>query len=527
MDELGKMLGETLLNAGAAAERAGKTYVPFEAMIGVGSWDSARDWLKRNFVDNETERKRKADALERDEFFENRGDMYMERLVERAYADDDNRRLRKALIPVTKWNNVIFRIVDEKATVYSEPARRRIAADDERYQAFLELISLDEIMGELNRLLVLHEDVWVQYRVRDAGGGRRAPAVDVTSPALFWAIHKPTDPTLHIATLLDQKPSYLDPKETDHHFRLWTPYETIALDGKLCIIDREFWPLGRMPGFVASTRPAAGKQRLLALSPFADVVAAHKGVWMQDILLFKESKSANKQTYVSGDTSQAAMGQQGDTESEVFLPDGVNVQAIDRGMELGQFRDNGDYIMERAGANHGLPPSVMHHRDSSSGAEVHLRRLPLRELRKKQIPVMRRTERELAEVQSLVNAIDFDEYAFDMEGWGVDFGEVQQPLTEQERDAVFEKRRKLRLRSTLEEELARNPDLRNDKAEAMERVKERIDDETKLLAKEHELQRMNGGLGSELGDNTPEQNGAEGRAVAVDDDGLEDDDEAA
>jgi hypothetical protein len=212
------------------------------------------------------------------------------------------------------------------------------------------------------------------------------------------------------------------------------------------------------------------------------------------VLLVKESKSATKQLAVTGDTSTATLGQSSDTETELVLPEGVTTSSIDRGMDLAQFRDNADHILERAAANHGLPPSVLHHRDSSSGQEIHLRRIPLRELRRQRIPVMRGVERDLADLQARINASELPEYTFAIEGWRIDFGEVQQPLTEAEQDAVFEKRRQLGVTDTIEELMRRNPDLTSEQAEEV--LKKHIAVETNRVFLMRSLQAMSGAMGT-------------------------------
>jgi hypothetical protein len=258
-------------------------------------------------------------------------------------------------------------------------------------------------------------------------------------------------------------------------------------------------PLGRLPGVLASVRPATAKGRLLDECPSSDLVAAHEHIWFLNVLSLKESKSANKQAYLTGDTSSATFGQSADTEREVVLPEGVTVTVVDRGMDLAQFRESADHVLERAAANHGLPPSVLHQQDSSSGAEIHLRRIPLRELRRKRIPILRRIEKQIAEIQSAVNANDLSEYAFSAEGWSVDFGEVQQPLTESEADAVFEKRRQLGLTNTLAEIMRRNPDLRSPE-EAIEVLDANIEAETLRIAKMKEMLAMSGSMGASTED---------------------------
>jgi hypothetical protein len=254
-----------------------------------------------------------------------------------------------------------------------------------------------------------------------------------------------------------------------------------------------------LPGVLASTRPASAKGRLLEESPAADLVAAHETIWFLNVLQIKESKSANNQTYISGDTSAATMGQSSDTEREVILPEGTTIQSVNRGMDIKQFRDNADHVLERAAANHGIPPALLHQQGASSGAEIHLRRIPLRELRRKRIPIMRRIERLLAEIQSAVNANDLPELAFSVEGWSIDFGEVQQPLTAVEEDVVFEKRRQLGMTNTLEEIRRRNPDLKTlEEAEAV--LKANVEIETMRIAMMKAMLAMSGSMGASTED---------------------------
>jgi hypothetical protein len=317
--------------------------------------------------------------------------------------------------------------------------------------------------------------------------------VDVTPPHLFSAVAHPSDPTMLVAIVIHQTPSSNGAPIHAPHYRVWSADETYQLDGAARMISStlEANPIGRLPGVLASTVPAMAKGRLLADDPGSDLVAAHLSVVFQNVLLLKESKSANRQNYLTGDTSAAVTGQAADTETDAQLPEGVSVQTVDRGMDLAQFRDNADHMLERAAANHGLPPSVLHHRDASSGAEIELRRIPIREIRKQQIMVMRRVERELAEVQSAINAIDRPDLAFSTEGWSIDFGEVQQPLTERERDEAFEKRRQLGLTDTVEEIMRRDPDLRT-RAAAEEVLGDHIIAEESRVRTMQNLQRMNG-----------------------------------
>jgi hypothetical protein len=488
------------------------------------SWEGVGTFLQNQYIANPLESARRAEAQKRDELYEKKGDRYIRALVDIAFKDKLTNELRADLISWAKWNNFIGRVINEKATVYSAPARRHVSKDDATYQQFCERISIDSVMREVNRLLVLHEDVWIQYRVRqsprmtkDAAGeavAEREPVVDIVSPSSFWAIAHPRDRTMLIGIILDQRTP--DAKPTDPAFRVWTDDETFMLDGESRVISTsvEPWPLGRMPGVLASLRIPGTKVGLLAECPNADLVAAHEAIWFQNLLLLKESKSANRSTYASGDMAQATLGQSADTERETFVPEGTTITSIDRGLDLSQFRDNASAIADDAGANHGLPPTVRRQADATSGAEIYLRRIPLSELRIEQIPTMRRVELALVMVFAMVNKDDLPNFSFDASEWSMDFGEIQQPLTEAERDQVFEKRRQLLLTDTLEELMRRNPDLKTPEAADAE-LMTHISREVVRVVATQALQRLNGGTSSAPGDPTPQDNGATGQAAAA------------
>jgi hypothetical protein len=466
--------------------------------LGMGdqaSWTYVGEYLRDHYIKNSADMARRTEAMKRESYHEGGGDEHIKRFIMIAFEDPLVRKLRSDLVCQAKWNNVLRRVSHELATVYSEPATRKVK-DGDSYRDFLDLLDIDTIMREVDQKLVVHGDVWIQYRVRRE---TKEPVLDVVTPAMFWAVAHPQDQTQLLAIVLDQTPSRVT--RVTPCYRVWTADETFQLDHECRVIVSSAEPnaLGRLPGVLASLRPPTAKGKLLDDSPSSDLVAAHEMIWFQNVLLVKESKSANKQTYASGDVSAAAVGQSGDTEREVILPEGVQVQAIDRGMDLSQFRENADHALERAAANHGLPPSVLHQRDASSGAEIHLRRIPLRELRRKRIPIMRRIERQLAEIQAAVNSNDLPEFAFNVEGWGIDFGEVQQPLTEAEADAVFEERRRLGLTNTLDELIKRNPDLR-DREEAKKVLEDNIALETARVAEMRKLQAMSGEMGSSTED---------------------------
>ncbi len=468
-------------------------------ILGMGSqasWTYVGEHIRDCYIKGDDAKARRSEAVKRDAYHEGGGDEYIKRFIYLAFEDALTRRLRSDLVCQAKWNNVLKRVARELATVYSKPATRHIANDDAQYKTFCDLVGMDAVMRELDRKLVVHDDVWIQYRVQKE---TRKPVVDVITPAMFWAVCHPQDRTQLIAIVLDQTPDRVT--RVTPCYRVWTASETFALDQECRVIvsSLEENSLGRLPGVLVSMRPASTKGQLLTESPAADLAAAHEAIWFQNVLLIKESKSANKQTYLSGDVSRAAMGQSSDTEREVVLPEGVTVQAVDRGMDLTQFRDTADHIVDRAAANYNLPPSLIRQGDVSSGAELDARAAPLNKIREERVPVMRSAERELAQIQSAVNANDLPEYAFNTDGWGINFGEVQQALTESERDAVFEKRRQLGLTNTIKEIMDRDPDLRSPD-DAVRVLEANIAAETLRIAMMKEMLAMSGSMGASTED---------------------------
>ncbi len=474
------------------------------------SWQRVRNLLSEGYRNNQAEQLRRAEAQKRDDFYGGGGNKYIEALVDSAFDNEEARRWRKKLVPAAKWNNVIARVANEKASVYKRPPRRSVAGDanDRAYRALQAAVGLDQVMREIDRRLALHDDVWVQFSIRPGDDGAAEPVVYVTSPAHFWAVCHPSDRTRLAAVVLD-----LGTGGSDHrrpHYLAVSDTEVFYLDRDLAYVPGSWTtPVGgrAVSGFIASTRTPGVKaaEGMLAASPCADLVAAHEAVWLQNVMLIKESASVNTQTYLTGDLSSATQGQTSDTKTEVVLPEGVSVQAVSRGVDLTQYTASADHMLERAGANHCLPPSVLHHRDSSSGEEIHLRRIPLRELREERIPFLRRIEKRLAAIMSSMST-GLDGMAFTMDGWAIDFAEVQAPLTEAERLAVFETERRLFLTSTVEEERRRKPDLESD-AQAWAAIERRIVAETRRVVEQRELMALNYGVESSP-DSTPGNSGS-------------------
>ena len=488
--------------------------------------------LKTFYVENKDETARRAHCSLLDQFYEGCGEDEMARVIAAMWKDKKNqdRRLEVMRAGVTGFNNVIARAAQEQATVYSEPPRRSVAdpASNELYQAFQDEVGQNDAMRELDRMLARHEDALLWYRVRITPTGEREPLLEVISPASFWAIAHPKDRTLLVGIIFDQRMPMAKPE--DPSYRVWTDDQTFVMNGKCEIFASsvESWPIGVMPGVLCSTRKPGSKATLLAQRPSADLLELQRYVQLQNLNIAKESISVNKQAYITGDVSATVMGQSADTDTEVFLGEGVTVSVVDRGVDLDIYQKAATYAVDWCMSNHGLPPSVLHQQDASSGAEIEMRRIPIRELRKQRIPVMRRIESKIVRIMAMVNGAregldedgqpallpgDLGDFAFSPEGFSIDFGEIQQPMTRTEENAAFEQERRLGLTSNYRELMRRNPDLKTiDEARAEQKAI--IAEATEVVAEQKDLMALNGSLNSAVGEKTPQQNRADGQAAA-------------
>jgi hypothetical protein len=471
------------------------------------------DYLKKYYVENPAETARMCHARLLDDFYEGKGDEEMDRVIGLLWTDPRNAARRRAVLQagLDKYDNVLARIAREKATVYAEPARRSVGNDtNDKFQSLVKRLNPDAVMTELDIKLAVHEDALLWYRVREKPTGEREPVIDVVSPASFWAIHHPYDRTLLVGIILDQRMPMAS--DASPAFRVWTDDQTFVMNGKCEIFQGsiEAWPLGRMPGVLCSMRRPGSKPTLLSACPSTDLLSAQKAVRLQDLNLAKESISKNKQSIAQGDLSSATMGQTSDSDGFINVPDGVSVTSLDQGVDTQVYHDAAERAADSAGANHGVPPSLRSQQDASSGAEIEMRRLPIREIRKKRIPVFRAIEGEFWPIVAMVNsqrqavnangapvqvAGDLPNFAFDATGFGIDFGEVDQILTEQERDVVFETRRRLGLTNTLEEIRKRNPDIQDD-TEAMKVLLTNVDVETQRVVAMKDLLAISGSMGA-------------------------------
>jgi len=455
-------------------------------------WDAVGHWLRTHYF-GEAEKARIAMAKRRHELYSSGGDADMCDFLGQVVRDPSVLQRRRDWVEKAKFNNVIRRIVNELSMVYSEPAQRRVEDRDDAYQELQRTCRQHEMFQRVNRWGNLHRNLAVGFRVRVDSGGRRVPVIDVVAPDAFRAVAHPFDPTRLVALIFDLK--YVSDRNDLPGHLVWTDRESFYMTREGYVLTETVVPHGfeRMPWILFALEPPAGG--LLDSRTGEDLVAAHRSVWFEMILLLKESKSATKQTILTGDVGGVSRHQALDSETPIELADGVAVNTVDMSMDLSMFSTTARTIFETAAANYGIPPSLLSHAGTQSADARELMRAPLKELRKEQLVYFRQFEREFASIQSMVLERDMPELAFGMGGWRVDFAESETPLSPKEELEVFEHARRLGLTNTLSELMRRNPDL--DAAGALVQLQDNVKLETLRNELMRPLQEISGSMGAD------------------------------
>jgi hypothetical protein len=447
----------------------------------------------------QAERDRNARHRLRDELYADGGVKYMCSVIDKVFEDPKVRELRKQWVPFARFNNVMKRIVSDCSTVYQAPATRAVDGEDEnaKYQALLTELRFDEYMAQVDRMLTLHQAVLVGFRVRELPDGTREPVVDIATPSIVRAITHPTDTKLVVGwmirveykthrTNLLRAPAWI----------VWTDHERFHLDEQCHVIESTYveHELGICPWVPVTA--AVDQAGFFPGEAGEDLVAAQVAIWMANVLLLKESKSATKQPMISGDTSAMAKNQIADTEVPIVAPDGVSITTIDMSMDTTMFTRAADHVLERLANNYGMSLAMVTHQGVQSAEARRLMAEPLKALRAQRHRFLRPFEKRFAIVQSKVLAKDDPARAFDPAGWREDFGEALVTPSETEKLAVFEKKRGMGLDNSIAYLMRDNPDLTFEQAAAI--VIENIDVETWRNRQMRPLQQISGSLGAAL-----------------------------
>ena len=245
------------------------------------------------------------------------------------------------------------------------------------------------------------------------------------------------------------------------------------------------------------------------------MVAGHIAIWVQNILLLKESKSATKQSVIGGDGTAMSRGQAADSETPLELADGQNVTTVDMSMDLSMFRDTADHVLHHLAQNYGMSPALIQHQGVQSAEARDLMRWPLKKFRRQQRTPMRRFEKHMATVMAAVCRVDMPELAFSADGWRMEFAESETPLDPISEMTLFEMRRKAGVDNTVLFLQRRFPGLATE--DALKMIEENVAVETTRNILMRPLMQISGSMGAEQKapeDEEPEGDGDEQKSGA-------------
>lgn len=486
----------------------------------------------REHYNSDAEKDRNNRHALRDELYRDGGIAEMNKVIDALFQDNDVRKLRKAIVPYARFNNALKRIVNEMSTVYSEPPRRLVAdkqpeivegqparpaetPNNDKYQTVLEDVRMDERMVEVGRLLNLHRALLVGFRVRmltPGPDGEREPVIDIATPANVRAVTHPNDDAFVIGWLVrtcykTAKPGDFRPKWT-----LWTDHESVQLTEDMDAIPETYalHDFGVCPWVPVTLGPPGSG--FWPGSEGEDMVSGHLTIWIENVLLVKESKSATKQAVLTGDGTATARGQMIDSEGTGELADGQSMNVIDRSMDLDLFKSTADHVLQHLAQNYGMSPALISHQGVQSAEARELMRMPLREIRRQQQVPLRRFEKRFALVMAAVLAVDLPALAFDPTGWRIEFAESETPLSPMDEQVLFEKRRAAGVDNTVAFLMRKYPGLTHEGA--LEMIEQNVLVETERNRMMRPLMQISGSMGAKTppGDNDVTDHNAEHNA---------------
>ena len=434
--------------------------------------DNMTRHLREHYIDNRAETARRKLTRKRIDLYKDKGEPYFAEMIDDKFKNLRNREQRKKFIEISMYQNLTKRIVREISAVYSEPAKRTVksTAMNERYQVLQKNLHMDRRMRLGNQMTNLCNEsvVWFDKVLT----GR--PKVRVVTPDNFWAVAHPNDPTELAALIFDRYPSGALATETTPRYIVLTDDEHFALNdsGRLIRGTRQPHGLSRMPAIlVHRTEPDTC---LLDANPGKDITAGHEALALMNIMLLKHQKSGTKQAVASGDLGDMPMGQQMDEEHILNAPEGVVLSTLDLGANPESYITTARSIIKQIAANYGIPESVFDlSYQATSGFEIELKRSSLKEIRNDQIVDWRPVEADLAAIMVESLAESRHPLAFNLGGWGIDFGETDTPKDPLQRLNYWRELQSQGLMNKIEMFQALNPEATED--EAIERILANID----------------------------------------------------
>lgn len=450
----------------------------------------------KDHCDRPCDRDRERRHATRDAMYRDGGCEEMCRIIDDVFDDATIAEKRKKWVHHARYNNPLKRTVNELSTVYQRPAARVLKDEtsNARYRYLMAALRQDEVFLHANRMLTLHRTILIGMRVQPRADDTKEPVLDVVTPSTFRVILDPNGLVVGYLIRRDYRKAGVTYTGPAPAWVLWTDHERALLDSTFSIIEGSYVEHGFGVNPYTPVTMMPPEPGFWPGEDGEDLVAARVAVWVTDIFMMKETKSATKMPVIAGDISGSARNQMVDSEAFLEVNEGAALSQMDNSMDLGAFQAVSKHIVSSAGQNYGLTPTMLENAGVQSADARDVMRIPLNELRDQQKLPWRYAERRIVRAQAAVCARELPEYAFNADGWSINFSEGATKPSEADDLTLFERRKKHGLDNAEDYLMRRDPDLTREDA------REIIADNIEICTELQVLMRpMNAVSGADLG----------------------------
>lgn len=469
--------------------------------------------LRNTHLSSESaEHERRERMRMRIDMFHDRGRPYFENLLRTVFAGDAALRDEYArVLPYAMYQNVTRGVARILSKVYAKEPRRSVEGKtNSGYQNFIRATKLNQRGRQANLYANVANDVlfFLRYKQRSTG---RVPFIDIIPSDRFTPIADPNDPTELIGVVIDSAPCGIGVTERTPHYIVWTNDLVFRLDKNKHLVEGTVAPnpYGEIPAVLVHRE--LGRDELVDGYSGSDIIAAHFAVVLLNVLMLRGQKVGTKVPYTRGDTTGLTRGQTLDQAAMTEFPDDVSPGVLDLGHDPQALIQSARTVIAQAAANHGIPEDVFYQKvQASSGDQLELLLMPLRERRDEQVMIFRDAERSLAYKASRLLPLMGVEprYRFDAHGFSIDYGEIAMPMSPQVKNTYRQAARSLGTRSPIDDIMDDDPDIQT-REEAKARLLRNAGERAWWVDIERKLN-MPANANAENPGRTPQANGALG-----------------
>lgn len=443
--------------------------LPSGAVVNIKD-DTMTGILRDRYLDSTWEKKRRAKSRDRLDLFNDNGRDQFIRMIDDVFTNSKVRKWRKKFVDMAMLNNVTKRIIRETSQVYGESALRVVDQTLPQYKRLQNSVRQDRKFRELNEFTNLLNETLVWFDITPMGN----PVIRNVTPDNMFAIAHPNDPTDLVGVIIDQAPR--SGKASDPHFLVLDDETFFKLnrDGRMIKDSREAHGLTRLPAILNHKNPPT--VGLWDTTTGDDIIGCHKAVTLLNVMLLKHQKEGTKQGVLSGDLGNMATGQPMDGEHLINAPEGSVLNTLDLGADPKSYIEATRAVIRQMAANHGVSEAIFDlDFSASSGFEIELKRIGLREIRRNQLLDYRPLEADFAEIMSEVLIESSHPDRFSTDGWKIDFGEVETPQEPSQRISYWKELRGMGLMNTLDMYIQLNPEATIEEAREAIRINAEVE----------------------------------------------------